>query len=135
MKHISAVQTIFSDPKRQHSLYLSKSGLLIWDVFLDVGIGEESMIGHLSDIHYNYCNFRDLDEEDPVLMSTLEHRHWLAGGASVPKARRCLEFLDDADQIVINGDTLAGVLGLCEAILRALAVAIGFAAMLMLTGG
>lgn len=36
---------------------------------------------------------------------------------------------------IINGDTLAGVLGLCEAILRALAVAIGFAAMLMLTGG
>ena len=36
---------------------------------------------------------------------------------------------------VINGDTLAGLIGLCEAVLRALAVAIGFAAMLMLTGG
>lgn len=36
---------------------------------------------------------------------------------------------------IINGDTLAGLLGLCEAILRALAVAIGFAVVLMWTGG
>lgn len=36
---------------------------------------------------------------------------------------------------IIHGDTLAGIIGLCEAVLRALAVAIGFAALLMLTGG
>lgn len=36
---------------------------------------------------------------------------------------------------IINGDTLSGLLGLCEAVLRALAVAIGFAAMLLWTGG
>ncbi|MBR6595083.1 MAG: threonine/serine exporter family protein [Oscillospiraceae bacterium] len=36
---------------------------------------------------------------------------------------------------IINGDTLAGIISLCEAILRALAVAIGFAAMLTMTGG
>ena len=36
---------------------------------------------------------------------------------------------------IINGDTLSGLLGLCEAILRALAVAIGFAVVLMWTGG
>lgn len=36
---------------------------------------------------------------------------------------------------IINGDTLSGLLGLCEAILRALAVAIGFAVVLLLTGG
>jgi uncharacterized membrane protein YjjP (DUF1212 family) len=36
---------------------------------------------------------------------------------------------------IINGDTLAGILGLCEAVLRAMAIAIGFAAMLTLTGG
>lgn len=36
---------------------------------------------------------------------------------------------------IINGDTLAGIMGLCEAILRAMAVAIGFAAVLTLTGG
>ena len=36
---------------------------------------------------------------------------------------------------IINGDTLAGIMGLCEAILRAMAVAIGFAAVLTMTGG
>ena len=36
---------------------------------------------------------------------------------------------------IINGDTLAGLMGLCEAVIRAVAVAIGFAAVLMLTGG
>ena len=106
MKQISSVSTISRAETRTDHLYLASNGLLIRDVVLNAGIGEEVMIGHLSDIHYNYCNLRDFDEEDPVLMSTLEHRHWLAGGASVPKARRCLEFLDDADQIIINGDTL-----------------------------
>ena len=106
MKEISAVETIFSAKSRQDRLYLAANGLLIRDVVLNLGIDEEVMIGHLSDIHYNYCNQQDFDEEDPVLMSTLEHRRWLAGGVSVPKARRCLEFLDDTDQIVINGDTL-----------------------------
>lgn len=106
MKQISVKKTYFSSPNQGGTLYLADNGLLIWDAALDAGIGQEVLIGHLSDIHYNYCNQQDFDEEDPVLMSTLEHRHWLAGGASVPKARRCLEFLDDADQIVINGDTL-----------------------------
>lgn len=36
---------------------------------------------------------------------------------------------------IINGDTLSGLLGLCETILRALAVAVGFAVVLLLTGG
>ena len=36
---------------------------------------------------------------------------------------------------IINGDTLSGLLGLCEAILRALAVAVGFAVVLLLKGG
>lgn len=106
MKQFAIEKSIFSNPGRQGSLYLAENGLLFWDVTLDLGIGKEILIGHLSDIHYNYCNHRDFDEEDPVLMSTLEHRRWLAGGASVPKARRCLECLDEADQIILNGDTL-----------------------------
>lgn len=105
MKQVSVKKAIFSDQKAG-TLYLADKDLLIWDVDIDAGIGREVIIGHLSDIHYNYCNYQDFDEADPVLMSTLEHRHWLAGGASVPKARKCLDFLADTDQIVINGDTL-----------------------------
>lgn len=36
---------------------------------------------------------------------------------------------------MINGDTISGLLGLCEAVLKALAIAIGFAIVLMQTGG
>ena len=106
MKHIAAEKMVFSAENRLDSLYLTTNGLHVRDVVIDAGIDREVFIGHLADIHYNYCNYRDFDEADPVVMSTLEHRHWLAGGASVPKARKCLEMLDDADQIVLNGDTL-----------------------------
>lgn len=94
--------------KRCDSDYLvrASNGVHIRHVVIDAGIGQEIIIGHLSDIHYNYCNQQDLDEADPVLMSTLQHRRWLADGASVPKVRRCMAFLKDANQIVLNGDTL-----------------------------
>lgn len=36
---------------------------------------------------------------------------------------------------IINGDTLAGLMGLCEAVIRAMAVALGFAVVMILTGG
>lgn len=106
MKQIIPEKMIFSAKNRQDSLYLADNGLHIRDVVIHAGTGREIRIGHLCDIHYNYCNHRDFDEADPVLMSTLANRRWLAGGASVPIARKCLEFLNDADQIVLNGDTL-----------------------------
>lgn len=36
---------------------------------------------------------------------------------------------------MINGDTLSGLLGICQAVLKAAAVAIGFAVVVLLTGG
>ena len=89
MKQISALETLYTSETSKSTLYRGANGLLIWDVFMDLGLDREILIGHLSDIHYNYCNLQDFDEDDPVLMSTLEHRRWLAGGASVPIARRC----------------------------------------------
>lgn len=106
MKPAVNKNTVFSAENRHDILYLTDNGLHIRDVVIEAGIGQEIMIGLLSDIHYNYCNAQDLEEADPVLMSTLEHRRWLAGGASVLMTRRCLQMLDDADQIVLNGDTL-----------------------------
>lgn len=106
MKHAERILDVFSGYDHTDELYLAANGLHIRDVVIDAGIGQEVLIGQLSDIHYNYCNFQDFNEADPVLMSTLEHRHWLADGASVPKVRKCLEYLDDADQIVLTGDTL-----------------------------
>lgn len=87
-------------------IYISENGLYVRDVVIDAGIGEEVCIGHISDIHLNYCNKQDFDEAEPVIMSTHENRVWCANGESVPKLRNCLEFLKDVDQFVVNGDTL-----------------------------
>ncbi len=87
-------------------IYIAKNGLYVRDVVIDGGIGEEVYVAHISDIHLNYCNKQDFDEAEPVLMSTYENRVWCANGETVPKLQRALEFLDDADQLIVNGDTL-----------------------------
>ena len=68
--------------------------------------GKPLRIAHLTDLHFNYCNQKDIDENDPVLMSTLENREWLKNGSSVDNAIRTLEHAKDADAIVITGDIL-----------------------------
>ena len=103
-----AVKTIYSDPAVEAgNIVLLKNGLHLWNVTINARIPEEVTVGHPADFHFNYCNRQDLDEADPVVLSTLEHRKWLANAASVPNARRSLAFLHETtDQIVVNGDTL-----------------------------
>ena len=106
MKTVKHIQDIYISKDNKDNIYLAENGLYIRDVEIDAGLGEEVLIGHLSDIHLNYCNQRDFDEADPVVMSTYENRHWCANGETVVKAQRCFTFLEDADQIVLNGDTM-----------------------------
>ena len=106
MTVIKASEQIISTDNGKDVIYTAENGVYIRDVVIDVGINEEVLIGCVSDIHINHCNAEDFKDNDPVILSTCEHRRWCAGASSVMKLRRCLEFLDDADQIVINGDTL-----------------------------
>lgn len=106
MKRLDVKEELFYGEKEGHLYYEASRGVLVHDVVIDAGLGEEITIGHISDIHYNYCNQRDFDEADPVLMSSLEHRLWLANGASVEMGRNCYDLLDDMDLMVFNGDTL-----------------------------
>lgn len=104
MKQIEKIKKIC---KRENDvIYIAKNGLYVRDVLIDAGIGEEVYIAQISDMHLNHCNQKDFDEADPVVMSTYENRMWCANGETVPKLQRALEFLDDADQLVVNGDTL-----------------------------
>ena len=102
------MKTIYSDPAGEAgNIVLLENGLHLWNVTINARIPEEVTVGHTADFHFNYCNRQDLDEADPVVLSTLEHRKWLANAASVPNARRSLAFLHETtDQIVVNGDTL-----------------------------
>ena len=68
--------------------------------------GRPLSIAHLTDLHFNFCNQRDIEENDPVLMSTYENREWLKNGSSVENAKRTLSHTKDADAIVITGDIL-----------------------------
>lgn len=91
---------------KEGKIYVTENGVYVWDVIIDAGLGDEIFIGHISDIHLNYCNEQDFREANPVLMSTYENRKWLANAASVPHLHNCLSVLDDADQLVFNGDTM-----------------------------
>lgn len=68
--------------------------------------GRPITVVQLTDMHFNYCNDQDMEEADPVLMSTYKNRIWLRNGSSLENAQRCLEHAKDADQIVITGDLL-----------------------------
>lgn len=104
MKTVEHVKDLYKG--KNSILYTIENGLTVHDVTIDAGIGEEIYIGHISDLHYNYCNQQDFDEANPVVMSTYENRKWLANGESVPNIRRCLEFMDDVDALVANGDIM-----------------------------
>jgi hypothetical protein len=69
-------------------------------------VGRPLRIAHLTDPHFNYCNQKDIEENDPILMSTLENRKWLKSGSSVENAVKTLSHAKNADAIVITGDIL-----------------------------
>lgn len=104
MKRYEHIKDIYSGVAGD--IYVADNGVHIWDVTIDAGIGEEVYIGMISDVHLNYCNQQDIDEADPVLMSTYKNRKWCANGETVPKLRSCLDILGDADRVVANGDIM-----------------------------
>ncbi len=106
MKQLTVREEIFTGDKQGHVYIEDSAGVIVHDVEIDAGLGEEVTIGHIADIHYNYCNQQDLDEADPVLMSTLENRLWLKDGYSVQLGRNAYALMDDPDLMVFNGDTL-----------------------------
>ena len=68
--------------------------------------GDPIRIAHLTDMHFNFCNEKDIKENDPVLMSTYANREWLKNGSSVENAKRSLKHAKDADAIVIGPGSL-----------------------------
>ena len=63
-------------------------------------------IVQFTDAHFNYCNQKDLDEANPALMSTLEHRLWHANGDSVHAVERAFAYAEMSDQTVVTGDIM-----------------------------
>ena len=81
---------------------------------VEINTGKNSpdvVIAQITDPHFNWCNEKDLNENDPVVMSTWENRRWLrlhdgGTGRAVRNATACLDYVKDADQIIVTGDAL-----------------------------
>lgn len=64
-------------------------------------------IAQLTDLHFNLMNEKDLEEKNPTLMSTYEHRWWLKNGEGKEFAEPALKYAEKiSDQIVITGDVM-----------------------------
>lgn len=61
-------------------------------------------IGMVTDIHFNYANAQDFQDEE--IMETIKYRKWLANATAVPSALNALKAASFLDQIVVCGDTL-----------------------------
>lgn len=83
------------------------SGIMVREADIYTGHdGPMLKIGIISDTHFNYCNNRDFEENHPTVMSTYDHRKWLANGKNVKKTAKCLKYISDCDQMVVLGDIL-----------------------------
>lgn len=87
--------------------YKNEGELCVREISIDSGKGGgETVIVHLTDLHYKDCTQKDL--ADPVLASTYEHRWAFDTSYTVPNARSALDYADrlSPSQIVITGDAL-----------------------------
>lgn len=89
-------------------IYLDPTTNIMYrEAVFDSGLGGEPVtIAQLSDLHFNYINKQDREENNPSIMSTYSKRKWVRGGTSARKAANCLKAVADFDQIVITGDVL-----------------------------
>ncbi len=86
---------------------LGENGVMVREAEFDFGMDETVEIIQFSDTHFNYCNEKDMLEANPALMSTYANRKWLANGASVANARKCMEYASFFnDQTIITGDAI-----------------------------
>lgn len=67
---------------------------------------EDVHIVEFNDIHFNYFNPKDDEDNIPALMATKKERAWMAGGTSNVSARSSMRYSRYADLTVLNGDIL-----------------------------
>ena len=86
--------------------YVTVGELIVREIFIDTGRTDETVIVHLTDLHYKDCNANDL--KNPVLASTFKERWAFDTKYTVPNARAAMDYADtlSPDQIVITGDAI-----------------------------
>lgn len=84
-------------------------GVKVREVSIDaIKSGRPIEIVQLSDIHFNYINDRDREENHELVISSYNDPVlWLKDGASSVNLQRCFEYAGAADQVVITGDLMS----------------------------
>ncbi|MBE6611046.1 MAG: hypothetical protein E7632_01025 [Ruminococcaceae bacterium] len=101
------VEIVHGDPAEPNTCIkkFADSGVHFREITYDTGKGGEMIeIDQITDVHFNYCNEKDL--QNPELAYTVTCRHWLANASSVPACDKAMEAAKFADLVVVTGDTL-----------------------------
>ena len=78
-----------SDPRTCIKKF-ADSGVHFREFTVDTGKGGEVIeIDQVTDVHFNYCNEKDLENEE--LAYTVQCRKWLANASSVPACDKAME--------------------------------------------
>lgn len=84
---------------------ICETGLFERHVVVESGLGgEPAEIVQITDVHFNYCDKED--EQNEELMHTKVCRRWNAGAASVSAIRKAMDYASAFDKTIITGDTL-----------------------------
>lgn len=95
-----------ADP-HTHIYQLGEDGLMLrYADFTADKPGEPVEIWQITDLHLNALNARDIEENNPVIVSTRQYRMWCRDEESVPNADRAMAVSAFVDQTVVTGDTL-----------------------------
>lgn len=83
---------------------LKKTGQLICEINLNLGLSQKIEIAQITDVHLNYCLSEELEDEE--VNYTKQCRTWLANGESVESITKAMDVAQYFDQTVITGDIL-----------------------------
>lgn len=106
--HLGVNKPVIEDLKKRafdgfDYYHLGEDGIIIADVTIDAGLGEDVTIVQLSDLHFSTINDKDIEENNASLMYTAGKYKTMAT-AQIEKE---LEYAEIADRVVITGDTLS----------------------------
>lgn len=95
------------DKNLNHAMFRLPNGLKVRPIQICGGTpGKAATVTAFADVHLNFCDETDREEANPSILSTREHRKWMADGAAVPALRNAMDLAADSDQTVLIGDVL-----------------------------
>ncbi|MBE6611045.1 MAG: hypothetical protein E7632_01020 [Ruminococcaceae bacterium] len=101
------VEIFHGDPSEPNTCIkrFADSGVHFREITIETGKGGDVIeIDQITDVHFNYCNEKDLTY--PELAYTVTCRKWLANAAAVPGCKRAMEAAKFADLVVVTGDSV-----------------------------